>query len=175
MKKRSFNIKDYSRFLITVGVILLLSCLARAEMEMGGMEMGKEKKEPAKTEIRAKATLKEILIEGIRARFEVMNMEEHKKMLKEMKMNPETVDKSATHHISVTLYDENGKEVSNAAVNMKVVSPGKKEQVKMLTFMPEMKHYGNDFTLLEKGRYEILILFKIGEKKRKGGFYYEVK
>jgi hypothetical protein len=157
--------------------ILLFSSSLWAEMQMGGMEMEKEKKEPSKMVMTPKtAFVKEVLIEGVKAKFEVMTMEEHKKMLKEMKLSLEMVDKSATHHISVTLYDEkSGKEMTNAAVNMKVISPGKKEQVKMLTFMPEMKHYGNDFTLSEKGKYEILTLFKIGEQKRKGGFYYEVK
>ena len=152
--------------------ILLFSFSVRAEMDMG-----QEKKGPSTTAMTPKtAFVKEIVIEGVRTKFEVMTMEEHKKMLKEMKLSLEMVDKSATHHISVTFYDEkSGKEVANAAVNMKVISPGKKEQVKMLTFMPEMKHYGNDFTLSEKGKYEVLTLFKIGEQKRKGGFYYEVK
>jgi len=157
--------------------ILLFSSSLWAEMQMGGMEMEKEKKEPSKMVMTPKtAFVKEVLIEGVKAKFEVMTMEEHKKMLKEMKLSLEMVDKSATHHVSVTLYDEkSGKEMTNAAVNMKVISPGKKEQIKMLTFMPEMKHYGNDFNLSEKGRYEIMILFKIGDKERKGGIYYDAQ
>jgi hypothetical protein len=164
--------KRYKLCTVLCAAFLLFSFFVRAEMDMG-----QEKKGPSTTAMTPKtAFFKEIVIEGVRTKFEVMTMEEHKKMLKEMKVSLETADKSATHHVSVTLYDEkSGKEVANAAVNMKVVSPGKKEQVKMLTFMPEMKHYGNDFTLSEKGKYEILTLFKIGEQKRKGGFYYEVK
>jgi len=157
--------------------ILLFSFSVRAEMDMGGMEKGQEKKGPSTTAMKPKtAFVKEIVIEGVRTKFEVMTMEEHRKMLKEMKLSLEVADKSATHHISVTFYDEKtGKEVTGAQVNMKVLNPSKREQIKMLTFMPEMKHYGNDFNLSEKGKYEILTLFKIGEQKRKGGFYYEVK
>ena len=169
--------KCYKIFLVPCAVILFISSSVRAEMQMGGMEMEKEKKEPSKMVMTPKsAFVKEVLLEGVKAKFEVMTMAEHKKMMEDMKMKMEMGDKSATHHIAVTFYDEKtGKETGSAQVKMKVVSPGKKDQIKMLTYMPEMKHYGNDFTLSEKGRYEIMILFKIGDKERKGGIYYDVQ
>ncbi|MCX5886373.1 MAG: hypothetical protein NT096_10775 [Proteobacteria bacterium] len=169
--------KQVRTFMVLCAAILFFSPSLWAEMQMGGMEMGKEKKEPSKMVMTPKtAFVKEVLIEGVKAKFEVMTMAEHKKMMEDMKMEMEMGDKSATHHIAVTFYDEKtGKETGNAQVKMKVVSPGKKDQIKMLTYMPEMKHYGNDFTLSEKERYEIMILFKIGDKERKGGIYYDAQ
>jgi hypothetical protein len=38
-----------------------------------------------------------------------------------------------------------------------------------------MNQYAGDFTLSEKGRYQILILFKSGGKKQAAGFYYGLK
>jgi hypothetical protein len=151
-------------------VILLLSASTWAEMEMRGMEMGgQEKKGPSTMNMPKSGFVKEMVIEGMKTKFEITTMAEHEKMMNEMKMKMEMADKSATHHIAVTFYNERtGKEISEASVNMKVVSPSKKEQIKLLIPMPEMKHFGNDFNLSEKGKYEILILFKIGDKKREG-------
>jgi len=171
--------KRYKTFItlcVTLCVLIIFSTPLLAEMQMGGMEMKHEKKEPSKGVASKNTGVQEILIEGVKARFEIVTMEEHQKMMEEMKMKMEMADKSATHHISVTFYDEKtGKEATDVKVKMKVVSPSKKDQIKMLMAMPEMKHYGNDFNLSEKGRYEVMILFKIGDKERKGGIYYDVQ
>ena len=64
--------------------------------------------------------------------------------------------------------------LNEAVVKMKVISPGGKEEVKMLDQIPAMNQYSGDFALPEKGRYQILILFKAEGKKQAGGFYYRV-
>ena len=115
------------------------------------------------------------LLDGVKASFSMMAMAEHKKMLKEMKMKVE-VDPQATHHIAVTLTDTRSNQpVSNAVVKMKVISPRGKEQVKLLDAVPAMNQYGQDFDLTEKGRYQVLILFRNGGKKTAAGFYYRLK
>jgi hypothetical protein len=38
-----------------------------------------------------------------------------------------------------------------------------------------MKSYDAYFNLLEKGKYQVMVLFKIGDKKRSAGIYYELK
>ena len=102
-------------------------------------------------------------------------MAEHKKMLKDMKMKAE-VDPQATHNIAVTLTDTRSNlPVSDAVVKMKVIDPKGKEQIKLLDFIMGMNQYAGDFTLSEKGRYQILILFKAGGKKQAAGFYYALK
>ena len=47
------------------------------------------------------STSRTFLLDGVKASFSIMNMAEHKKMLKDMKMNLE-VDPQATHNIAVT-------------------------------------------------------------------------
>jgi hypothetical protein len=44
-----------------------------------------------------------------------------------------------------------------------------------LDAIPAMNQYGQDFTLAEKGRYQILIRFQRGDRKGAAGFYYLLK
>ncbi len=115
------------------------------------------------------------LLDGVKASFSIMAMPEHKKMLKDMKMKVE-VDPQATHNIAVTLTDTRSNQpLNDAVVKMKVIDPKGKEQVKLLDFTMAMNQYTGDFALSEKGRYQILILFKAGGKKQAAGFYYLLK
>ncbi len=112
---------------------------------------------------------------GIRASFAITPTAEHKKMLQDMRMRIE-VDPRTTHNISVNLVDVRSNEPLNeAVVKMKVISPKGKDEIKMLDSIPAMNQYSGDFTLSEKGRYQILILFRAGGKKQAAGFYYRLK
>ena len=115
------------------------------------------------------------LLEGFKASFSIMDMAGHKKMLTDMKMKIE-VDPQATHNIAVALTDSRSNlPISDAVVKMKVIDPKGKSQVKLLDFTTGMNQYAGDFALSEKGRYQVLILFKSGEKKHAAGFYYALK
>jgi hypothetical protein len=115
------------------------------------------------------------LLEGFKASFSIMDMAAHKKMLKEMKMKVE-INPQATHNIAVTLTDtRTNAAVADAVVKMKVINPKGKDQIKLLDFTPAMNQYAGDFNLSDKGRYQILILFKSGGKKHAAGFYYALK
>jgi hypothetical protein len=105
----------------------------------------------------------------------VMANENHKKMLADMKMK-EDIEPGTTHNITVTLKDEKTqKEVTDAQISMKVIDPNGKDQIKPLRYEGEMKSYDAYFDLKEKGKYQVLILFKVGERKRTAGIYHEVK
>jgi len=121
-----------------------------------------------------KMDTKEVLVDGMKITFMVMANDEHKKMLKDMKMK-EVVETGTTHNVTVTLKDQHGKEVADAQINMKVIDPKGKDQIKLLKYEKEMKSYDAYFTLPEKGKYQILVLVKTGERKRTAGIYYEVK
>jgi hypothetical protein len=122
-----------------------------------------------------KMDTKEVLVEGVKVVFQIMPNEEHKKMLADMKMKEEP-EAGTTHNIAVTLMDEkNHKEVTNAEVNMKVIDPAEKSQIKALKADTMMKYYNNYFNLSQKGKYQVLIVFKVGDKKSNAGIYYEVK
>jgi len=127
----------------------------------------------AKSEL-MKMDTKEVLVEGVKVIFQIMNNEEHKKMLADMKMKEE-LEAGTTHNIAVTLMDEKShKEVTDAEVNMKVIDAAGKSQIKPLKADRMMKYYSAYFNLSQKGRYEVLIVFKIGDQKRSAGIYYDL-
>jgi len=170
------------KFLFTITglllAILLLPYLAVAQHQHGGMPgmPGVEGEKKGEVTIGNEAsTGRTFLLDGVKASFSIMNMVEHKKMLKDMKMKVE-VDPQATHNIAVTLTDTRSNlPIPDAVVKMKVIDPKGKEQIKLLDFIVGMNQYAGDFTLSEKGRYQVLILFKAGGKKQAAGFYYALK
>ncbi len=140
---------------------------------MAGKEEGKKPESKIGNETSPNRTF--LLEGGIKAAFSIMPMAEHKKMLKDMNMKAE-VDPQATYNIAVTLTDTaTNTPVGGAVVKMKVIDPNGKDQVKLLDYTPLMNQYGGDFILTVKGKYQILVLFKAGEKKQAAGFYYLLK
>ena len=149
---------------ILVAGIFLLSSVSLAQHGHGGMSGGSMKMDT-----------KEVLVEGVKVVFQIMSNQEHQKMLKDMKMK-ETVEAGTTHNITVTLKDEKTqKEMTDAQISMKVVDPKGKDQIKPLKYEGEMKSYDAYFNLPQKGKYQIMILAKVGEKKTTAGIYYEIK
>ncbi|MGO8991428.1 MAG: hypothetical protein ACLQGU_04475 [bacterium] len=150
---------------VSVFCLLTFVSVSLAQHSHGGMSMGT----PMKMET------KEVLVEGVKVTFQMMANDEHKIMLKEMKMK-EDIEPGTTHNITVTLKDEKSqKEIANAQINMKVVDPKGKDQIKPLKYEEMMKSYDAFFNLPEKGKYQVMILAKTGEKKITAGIYYEVK
>ncbi len=136
-----------------------------AQHSHGGMSMGTA----------MKMDTKEVIVEGVRVSFQIMANDEHQKMLKDMKMK-EDIEPGTTHNITVILKDEKSqKEVVNAQISMKVVDPKGKDQIKPLKYEREMKSYDAYFNLPEKGKYQVMMLFKIGEQRRTAGIYYDLK
>jgi hypothetical protein len=122
-----------------------------------------------------KMDTKEVIVEGVKVTFQIMENDEHRKMLKDMKMK-EDIEPGTTHNITVTLKDEKTqKEITNAQITMKVVDPKGQDQIKSLKYEEAMKTYDAYFKLSDKGKYQVIILFKVGEQKRTAGIYYEIK
>ena len=170
------------KFFFTIPALLLailfLPYLAVAQHQHGGMPgmPGMEGEKKGEVTIGNEAsTNRTFLLDGVKASFSIMPMAEHKKMLKDMKMNLE-VDPQATHNIAVSLSDtRTNLPLTHAVVKMKVIDPKGKEQIKLLDFTLAMNQYSGDFTFSGKGRYQILILFKAGGRKQAAGFYYQLK
>ena len=121
-----------------------------------------------------KMDTREVLVEGIKVTFQIMANDDHKKMLEDMKMEND-VEAGTTHNITVILRNEkNQKEITDAAVSMKVVDPKGSDQIKNLKYESSMKSYDGYFNLPEKGSYQILILFRTGEQKRTAGVRYDL-
>jgi hypothetical protein len=145
--------------------VFLFPSFPFAQHSHGGMSMGTP----------MKMDTKEVIVEGVRVSFQVMANDEHMKMLKDMKMK-EDIESGTTHNITVTLKDvKTQKEIADAQINMKVVDPEGKDQIKALKYEEMMKSYDAFFNLPEKGKYQVMILAKNGEKKITAGIYYEVK
>jgi hypothetical protein len=157
------------RVILVIGVsvfsFFVLVMVSLAQHSHGGMSMGTS----------MKMDTKEVLVEGVKVTFQMMANGEHKKMLKDMKMK-EDIEPGTTHNITVTLKDEKSeKEITNAQINMKVIDPKGKDQIKTLKYDDMMKSYDAFFNLPEKEKYQVMILAKIGEKKIRAGIYYEIK
>ena len=157
------------RMILVVGMsvfsFFVFVTVSLAQHSHGGMSMGTP----------MKMDTKEVLVEGVKVTFQMMANDEHKKMLKDMKMK-EDIEPGTTHNIAVTLKDEKSqKEITNAQINMKVIDPKGKDQIKTLKYDDMMKSYDAFFNLPEKGKYQVMILAKTGEKKIPAGIYYELK
>lgn len=121
-----------------------------------------------------KMDTKEVLVDGVKAVFQIMANKEHVKMLTDMKMK-EKPESETTHNITVVLVDDQTqKEITDAQVKMKVIAPSGKDQLKTLKTEKEMKSYDGYFNLSEKGKYQVLISFKRGDKTTNAGIYYDV-
>jgi len=150
---------------VFVFCLLTFVSVPLAQHSHGGMSMGTP----------MKMDTKEVLVEGVKVTFQMMANDEHRKMLKDMKMK-EDIEPGTTHNITVTLKDEKSqKEVTDAQISMKVVDPKGKDQIKPLKYEGDMKSYDAYFNLPEKGKYQVMILAKTGEKKITAGIYYDIK
>ncbi|OGP66247.1 MAG: hypothetical protein A2169_12740 [Deltaproteobacteria bacterium RBG_13_47_9] len=150
---------------ISVLGLFIFPSLSPAQHSHGGMSMGTP----------MKMDTKEVLVEGVKVTFQIMANEEHRKMLKDMKMK-EDVEPGTTHNFTLTLKDEKTqKEITNTQVNMKVIDPKGKDQIKPLKYDEMMKSYDAYFNLADKGKYQVIILAKVGEKRISAGIYYEMK
>jgi len=86
------------------------------------------------------------------------------------------IETGTTHNITIVLTDQSTqKEITDAAVSMKVVDSQGKDQIKNLKYESSMKSYDGYFNLPEKGKYELLVLIKTGDQKKTAGIYYEMK
>jgi hypothetical protein len=145
--------------------LFTFTSISLAQHSHGGMSMGTP----------MKMDTKEVIVEGVKVTFQIMANDEHKKMLKDMKMK-EDIEAGTTHNITVTLKNEKTqKEILDAQITMKVVDPKGKDQIKTLKYEGEMKSYDAYFNLPEKGKYQVMVLFKVGDQKRTAGIYYEIK
>ena len=118
---------------------------------------------------------REVLVEGIKVTFQIMANNEHRKMLKDMKMKDD-IEPGTTHNVTVILTDlATQKPITDAVVSMKVVDPSGKDQIKSLKYESSMKNFDVYFSMPEKGRYELLVIVKTGDVKRKAGIYYDLR
>jgi hypothetical protein len=153
---------------VLIAAVLALSApLAALAMDHESMPMehGSMKMEHGSGMMAMGKLAHEEVVDGVKATFNIIDI---KAKMKEMGMKD-------THHIMVVFTDaKSGSRLSKGVVNMKVVGPDKKEQVKELMGMEE--GFGSDFTMPEKGKYGVMAKFKLKDGKvRSVKFWYTVK
>jgi len=121
------------------------------------------------------AATREVLVDGLRVAFHVMENTAHRRMLREMKLK-DNVEPGTTHNVTVMLSEAASKRpVTDAAVGMKIVEPGGGEQIRQLAYNAGLKGYEGYFRLPEKGTYELLVLVRIGEERKTAGIRWDLK
>lgn len=103
----------------------------------------------------------DMTMEGVKAEFQIMSLES-------MNMKDPS---GATHHVMVKFVNEDsGEQLKKAAGKIKVISPSKKETV------ADLKDYGGTYaanmTFDEPGKYGVICLVKIDDKKPLYKFWY---
>lgn len=103
----------------------------------------------------------EVVVNHIRSEFQIMSL---------AGMNIKNSEGS-THHVMVKLYDKSGDQlVKNIVGKVKVIGPDESEQINGL------KNYNGtfaaNFTFSKKGKYGIICLVKIDDKKHLFKFWY---
>jgi len=87
-----------------------------------------------------------------------------------MKVDPEK-EHGGSYNFMVKIEDQ-GKALEDVVVNSKVIAPDGKSESKYLNKMGDW--YMNGYSLGEKGKYQLIILFKTADgEKHNGGVYYE--
>lgn len=103
----------------------------------------------------------EAVSEGVRAEFQVMSLES---------MNMKDPEGN-THHIMVKVFPEGSEEPMKEAVGkVKIISPSKQETTATLKDYSGI--FAANFTADEPGKYGVICLLKVGEKKPLYKFWY---
>jgi hypothetical protein len=156
MKKRAF----------VLAVLLSLSLPAAVmSMDHGSMHGEHEHGSMVDTGV----IVHEETIDGVRTVFKITNIEEAMHGMAVPK------DLKETHHMMVMFTDaKTGKGLADGEVRAKIQGPGGKDQMKSLVGMEG--HFGADFDLSAKGKYGVMVKFKLADGKvRSAQFWYTVK
>ncbi|MBU0991415.1 MAG: hypothetical protein KJ737_02880 [Proteobacteria bacterium] len=103
-------------------------------------------------------------VDGYSMMYHLIDMTAHMKDMPEMK---------GSHHLMVSLKDQNGKTVADAILGFSVTGPDKEEQKVMAMGMSD--GFGGDINLMKKGDYTIKVKALVGKTKLVDEFTYTVK
>ena len=112
-------------------------------------------------------------VDGYKLNFHIMNGKAFRTYMDNMGHKSHNMREGMSHYIMVDIADKDGAKIKRAKVKLKIISHGKKETERLA--FPMMGSFGSEFKMTEKGKYQIMTLFKIKDKKHKGGFWHEMK
>ena len=157
-------------------IVLAVVATASAQMDHSMHQHGHDHGSHGKHEMKMPQgmSMKTLMIDEYKVVFEIWEMPAYKKMMIDMNMDPMSTAPGTTHHIAVTVWKGKLK-IDNARVKVKVVAPNGEPQTLMMPYNKDMmyQHVGH-FNMASKGKYQMMTLFKVGDKNHKGGFWHEM-
>lgn len=112
-------------------------------------------------------------VDSYKLNFHIMNGKAFRAYMDNMGHKSHKMREGMSHYIMVDISDKNGNKIKRSKVKLKILSPAGKETEKLA--FPMMGSFGSEFNMIEKGKYQIMTLFKIKDEKHKGGFWHEMK
>lgn len=116
----------------------------------------------------------------VQVSFDISTMSAHHKMMQDMKMNMNH-DSKSSHYVMVTLMDQDKNLLKDIPIKVKAVGPdgkslGDESGMGMEVMSGNgMYHYGHGFDFASPGKYQILVMFKHGDKVLSTGTEWEKK
>ncbi len=155
-------------------VVLFISVFGLSMLPTSALAQHGHGESAARPQPAMKMASTDVFADGIEATFMVMMNQNHKMMLKNMNMK-EDIEPGTTHNIMILVKDEkSGKEFDNIPVTIKMTDPSDNEQTKTGSYKAMMRTYDAYFTMREKGKYQIRVLFETQGLKRSIGISYEL-
>lgn len=112
-------------------------------------------------------------VDGYKLNFHIMDRKSFRAYMDNMGHKSHKMREGMSHYIMLDIVDKDGKKIKRSKVKLKIITPGNKESEKV--GFPMMGSFGSEFNMTEKGEYQIMTLFKIKDKKHKGGFKHKMK
>jgi len=164
MKKTTASILT-GIFIFTSGIYV-----AYAAMDHQKMHQMKDSKDMGMSE---EMEMHSIDVDGYKLNFHIMNHKAFRTYMDNMGHESHKMREGMSHYVMVDISDKDGNKIKRSKVKLKIIPPGGKEEEKVA--FPMMGSFGSEFDMTEKGEYQIMTLFKIKDKKHKGGFRHEMK
>lgn len=117
--------------------------------------------------------MKSLQIDDYKVNFHVMDHNAFRNYMDNMGHASHKMKPGMTHYVMMDITGSDGKKISRAKVKLKIVGPDGKAQEK--TAFSMMGSFGAEFVMRQKGKYQVMTLFKTGDTKHKGGFWHEMK
>ncbi|MDT8316557.1 MAG: hypothetical protein RQ824_01010 [bacterium] len=160
------------------GIIIAMAGFTHAQMDHSMRNQGRmsdemmnknrmEMKMPGGMEMHA------MEIKGHKVNFHIMDKKAFRNYMDTMGHKDHSMKEGMSHYVLMDITDPKGMKVKSSKVKLKVIGPDKKADEK--TAFPMMGDFGAEFDMSRKGKYQIMTLFQVKNKKHHGGFWHEIE
>jgi len=115
-------------------------------------------------------------IDDYKVQFHIMDKNAFMGYMDDMGHKGHKMKEGMTHYMMMEITDQDGKKINRAKVKLKVIGPdGKAQEKAALPMMGNMGNFGAEVHMMEKGKHQVMTLFKVKDHKHNGGFWHEMK